>query len=61
MKNIENLRNEYFKFDPKDEQKMILDDSCENYINKAVRELNLYYIEKGNEKYFKETGKNAPD
>jgi hypothetical protein len=29
------------------------------YIRKAVRELNLYYIEKANEKFLKDTGKNA--
>jgi hypothetical protein len=60
MKSIEKLRNQYFKFDPKNEQKILLDESCENYINKAVRELNLYYVELGNKKYFNETGKNAP-
>jgi hypothetical protein len=36
-----------------------LDKQCSNYINKATREINLYYIEQANKKYKKDTWKNA--
>jgi len=36
-----------------------LDDQCEDYVNKAIRELNLYYIEQANKKYKKDTWENA--
>lgn len=59
IKQMQNLRNEYFKFDDKAEQEIIKGDNCNNYINKAIRELNLQYIENGNKKYNDETGQNA--
>lgn len=61
IKNLESLRNEYFKFDEKDEQKLVLENNCWNYINKAIREFNLYYIEQANKKYFEDKKENAPN
>jgi len=59
IKNIEDLRKENFKFEENEEQKIISWDNCGNYINKAIRELNLAYIEEANKKYFEKTAKNA--
>jgi hypothetical protein len=44
----------FWKFEEKKEDKLLSDTECINYANKAIRELNLAYIEKWNEKY-KET------
>jgi hypothetical protein len=41
----------YGKFDEKKETEILSDTKCSNYVNKAVRELNLAYIEKANKKY----------
>lgn len=54
IKNIEDLRKQYFTFDEKAEKEIIAWDNCNNYINKAIRELNLAYIEQANKKYFSE-------
>lgn len=55
IKDIEDLRNKIFwKFDEKEEEKFISDMNCWNYVNKAVRELNLAYIEEANERYKKD-------
>jgi hypothetical protein len=52
VKSIENDRNKIFwKFDEKKEEKVLSDTKCINYVNKAIRELNLVYIENWNEKY----------
>lgn len=59
IKKIENLRKEHFKFDEEAEKKIISWDNCDNYINKAIRELNLQYIENANKKYFEINKKNA--
>lgn len=59
IKNIENLRKENFIFDDKAEKEIIEWSNCNNYINKAIRELNLAYIEQENKKYFKDKLKNA--
>lgn len=48
IKNIETIRKESFgKYEDDD----ISDTKCENYANKATRELNLYYVELWNQKF----------
>jgi len=32
---------------------------CPNYVNKAIRELNLYYIENANKVYFEKNKENS--
>lgn len=59
IKQMEAVRNEHFKFDEKEEENIIAWNNCSNYVNKAIRELNLAYIDAANETYFKETGTNA--
>lgn len=59
IKKIEKLRTENFTFDKEAEKEIISWDNCNNYINKAIRELNLQYIENANKKYLEKTGKNA--
>nr|MDD3720240.1 hypothetical protein [Candidatus Gracilibacteria bacterium] len=49
------------KFDEKKEKQFLDTDSCQNYLNKAAREVNLFYLDEANKKYFKDTGKNAKD
>lgn len=39
------------KFDEKKDDSISSDSQCSNYINKAVRELNLHYLEVANKKY----------
>ncbi|MBW7954349.1 hypothetical protein H3C61_00850 [Candidatus Gracilibacteria bacterium] len=58
IKNIDILSKKIFPFDSKNEEN-ILKDNCSNYINKAIRELNLAYIEEGNKKYLKDKKINA--
>ncbi|MDD3145553.1 MAG: hypothetical protein PHV23_05595 [Candidatus Gracilibacteria bacterium] len=59
LKKIENIRKVAFA---NVEQKELTDESkCTNYINKAIRELNLDYIERINDNFLKETGKNSFD
>ena len=60
IKYINDLRAKLFdKKDKKQDNKINLDTQCQEYANKAVRELNLYYIEQANKKYFKDTWENA--
>ncbi|MFA5917268.1 MAG: hypothetical protein WC850_03500 [Candidatus Gracilibacteria bacterium] len=49
------------KFDEKKEKEFLDSNSCHNYVNKSVREINLYYLDEANKKYFKDTGKQASD
>lgn len=59
LKKIENIRKVAFA---NVEQKELTDESkCTNYINKAIRELNLDYIERINDNFLKETWKNSFD
>ncbi|MDQ7008747.1 MAG: hypothetical protein Q9M94_00470 [Candidatus Gracilibacteria bacterium] len=59
LKQIEDTRNKIFP-EKKDEKGKILDSTgCEHFLNKAVRELNLIYIENANEIYKKKFDKNA--
>ena len=52
IKNIEEARKKVlWEFNEEVEEKILSDSQCWNYINKAVRELNLAYIEIGNSKY----------
>ncbi|MDD4151454.1 MAG: hypothetical protein PHR68_02460 [Candidatus Gracilibacteria bacterium] len=60
MKQVENKRKMIENVLDKGNKSDALDDTkCINYINKSVREINLYYAETANKKYFKDTGKNA--
>lgn len=54
MKNIASLEQSYFPFDENKESDLLNSDSCGIYINKAIRELNLAYIEQENKRYFEE-------
>jgi hypothetical protein len=49
LKNIENIRKE--SFDGQDDEPLLRDTQCSNYINKAIRELNLEYIDQADAKY----------
>jgi hypothetical protein len=51
----------FWKFEEKKESEFLDSDSCHNYVNKTVREINLYYLDKANKKYKKDTWKNAPN
>ena len=52
LKNIEANREKIFwKFTEEKEKVILSDTMCENYVNKAIRELNLEYIERWNKKY----------
>ncbi len=46
-------------FDEKKEDKFTDWNSCQNYVNKAIREINLYYIEQWNKKFFEKRWINA--
>ncbi|MDD5769386.1 MAG: hypothetical protein PHE25_00310 [Candidatus Gracilibacteria bacterium] len=59
IKNIQFARDKNFKFDEKKEQEIVSGDNCENYINKAIRELNLEFLERANKKYFDKNKTNA--
>lgn len=55
IKYVNESREEAFgKFDENKEHDIKLDSECSNYINKSIRELNLYYIEVANELYKKD-------
>jgi len=62
LKQIQETRDKLFPDDKKDENDEILDATwCESFLNKAIRELNLIYIEWANKAYFKKYSKNAED
>lgn len=62
LKNIEKERVKLFwEFSEQKEEKILSDTMCQNYINKAIRELNLKYIEKADEKYKSEKWINSTD
>lgn len=44
----------FWEFDEETDKKWLSNTDCSNYINKAVRELNMAYVEKWNEKFKKE-------
>ena len=52
IKTVEELRqNVFWEFNEENENEILSDAECSNYANKAVRELNLWYIERWNEKF----------
>ena len=54
VKLVEKNREKIIGKFEKDEKSVISDTKCSNYLNKAVRELNLYYIEKANTNFEKD-------
>lgn len=55
IKDIEVSRDKVFwKFSEEKEWDVISDTSCLNYVNKSIRELNLGYIERANDKFEKD-------
>ena len=65
LENIWELRKKVFwEFSEEMEEEILSDTKCWNYLNKAIRELNLEYIERAEVKYFtekKEHSYNAKD
>lgn len=60
IKGLEKLLVDIFwKFNDKREKEFLDSNSCQNYVNKTVREINLYYLDNANKAYFKSTWKNA--
>ena len=60
LKNIYYSRDSLlWKFSEDQEEKLLWDTSCWNYINKAIRELNLKFIEDWDKKYFKKYKKHS--
>lgn len=60
LQNIENSRVKIFgKFNPEKEEEILSDTKCHNYINKAIRELNLEYIERAETKYLNDKAKHS--
>ncbi len=60
IQNIANSRVKIFgEFKPEKEQEVLSDTKCENYVNKAIRELNLEYVERAEAKYFKDKAKHS--
>lgn len=52
LKNIWDSRVKIFwKFTEEREEDVLSDTKCENYVNKAIRELNLEYLERANKKF----------
>lgn len=51
VKTIEKTRKQLFPQNNDDENDWLGDVQCSSYINKAIRELNLSYIEQGHQKY----------
>lgn len=55
VKEVSEWRNKLFwKFDSEKELEELSDTKCTNYINKAIRELNLHYLDKANERHMDE-------
>lgn len=60
IKSLRDVSSKLFgEFDEKEEEDFLSDTKCSSFVNKAVREINLLYLENANNKYFKDTGKNA--
>ncbi|MDD3793393.1 MAG: hypothetical protein PHI37_01155 [Candidatus Gracilibacteria bacterium] len=57
VRTIEDIRTKTFSGYKVEE--VTQDTQCTNYLNKAIRELNLHYIEDANKIYFEKTGKNS--
>ncbi len=55
IKKVEEIRKEIFwEFQEEREEEILSDTKCWSYVNKAVRELNLAYIEEWNKKYMED-------
>lgn len=55
LKNISESRKKYlWEFSEEMEEEILSDTKCSNYLNKAIRELNLAYLENGEKKFFAE-------
>lgn len=61
LKKIQDTRNKIFPEKKDKEWKIIDSTGCNNFLNKAVRELNLIYIEWANNLYKEKFNKNAAD
>lgn len=59
MEALNMTRKQYFDYNEDLEQQVKLWDNCSNYINKSVREFNLYYIELADKKYLEEKGEHS--
>lgn len=55
FKNLEKIRKENLK----KEENWLSETSCENFLNKAIRELNLYYLEEANKNFKQKFWKNS--
>ncbi|MCD5380487.1 hypothetical protein LR004_01035 [Candidatus Gracilibacteria bacterium] len=53
IKKIEEMRNQIFPQNTDDENDSLNDAECSGFLNKAIRELNLSYIEAGHDEYMK--------
>lgn len=61
LKAIEETRiKAFWKFEEEREDQMLSDTECSNYVNKAIRELNLEYIERWNNKFMENHPTNLP-
>jgi hypothetical protein len=59
IESVEEARKEEFWFyDEENEEEILSSTKCVNYVNKAVRELNLAYIEEANKKFKKDNNWN---
>lgn len=51
----------FWKFEEEKEKQFLDSNSCRNYVNKAVREINLFYLDSALKKYNETTWKNVKD
>jgi len=56
---IDDIRNKAFPFDKDAEKTLVIEEGCANYVNKAVREFNLAFLDQINVWYFKKNNKYA--
>ena len=60
LKNIADTRDQLFwTFNQEQEEKLLADTECWNYLNKAIRELNIKYIEDADKLYYEENWKHS--
>jgi len=60
IKEIEDARTKVFwEFREEVENDFLDDTKCGNYVNKAIREINLFYIEQANEQFKKDHNENS--
>jgi len=59
IKTLEDTRNQVFwEFNEEKEEEFFWDTKCKNFVNKTIREINLSYIEAGNDKFKKDNNWN---